>query len=221
MDSVAVAMSNAFQAFPPASAPAGPAARRNVEYGTAIVATSAGHLVTDRETVDGCQVIVVPGHGNAELIADETGSGLALLRVYAPANFAPLPLASEPAQGPGVTLVGIADPQAQAGGSAVTTPAARLVANNAIAPPPQPGFSGAAALDAQGRVVGMVTSRAAVAAATGANATTNTIPQAGIVPADSIRSLLQANRIAPAQARAAGGPEQAKGSVVRVICVRK
>jgi peptidoglycan hydrolase-like protein with peptidoglycan-binding domain len=218
MDAVAVAMSNAFQPFPAASAAtAGPPARRKVDYGTAIVASSAGHLVTDREVVDDCQVIVVPGHGAAERLADDRGNGLALVRLYGAANLVPMPLTGGPADGAGVTLVGIADPQAQAGGRAVTTPAARLSGNNGIAPPPQPGFAGAAALDAQGRFVGMVTMRPAVVA--GANA--NGAPQAGIVPADAVRTFLQANKVAGAPARVTSANDGAKASVLRVICVRK
>jgi hypothetical protein len=218
MDAVAVAMSNAFRAFPTAAKQAaGQGARQRVEYGTAIVATSAGHLVTDRETVDGCQVIVVPGHGGADWLAEDAGNGLALLRLYGAGNLTPLPLAAEPAQGPAVMLVGIADPQAQAGGSAVTTPAARLSADNAIAPAPQPGFAGAAALDAQGRFAGMVTMRPAIVAGTG----TNAAPKAAVVSADTVRTFLQAHKVVPAPGRAGGSVEAAKASVLRVACVRK
>jgi Putative peptidoglycan binding domain len=218
MDAVAVAMSNAFLAFPiAAKQAAGQGARQKVEYGTAIVATSAGHLVTDRETVDGCQVIVVPGHGGADWLAEDAGNGLALLRLYGAGNFTPLPLAGGPAEGPGVTLVGIADPQAQAGGSVVTTPAARLSADNAIAPAPKPGFAGAAALDAQGRFVGIVTMRPAVVAGTG----TDAAPRAAVVSADTVRAFLLAHKVTPAPGRAGGGVEAAKPSVLRVACVRK
>ena len=68
-----------------------------------------------------------------------------------------------------MTLVGIADPQAQAGGNAVTTVLARLGGRRRrspqLEPAPQLGFSGAAAIDGQGRLLGMVELKAAAAAA--------------------------------------------------------
>jgi len=44
-------------------------------------------------------------------------------------------------------------------------------------------------------------------------------PKATIVPAEAIRSLLEANHITPMSGQA--GVEGCKASVVRVICVRK
>jgi hypothetical protein len=216
MDAVAVAMSNAFQPFPalPVQS-AAPPVRRKVEYGTAIVATREGHLVTDRQNVDGCQSIVVAGHGHAERVVDDEVRGVALVRLYGAANLVPLPLAGEPAQGPNLTLVGISDPQAQGGGAAVTTPSARLTANNAITPAPQPGLAGAVALDAQGRFFGMATTKAAVAAGAAGNAPALT----AIVPAEAIGEFLKAHKVAPAAGRADAAA--AKAAVVRVICVRK
>jgi hypothetical protein len=216
MDAVAVSMSNAFQPFPalPVQS-AAPPARRKVEYGTAIVATREGHLITDRQNVDGCQSIVVAGHGHAERVADDEVRGVALVRLYGASNLTPLPLAGEAAQGPNLTLVGIADPQAQGGGAAVTTPGARLAGSNGIAPAPQPGLAGSAALDAQGRFFGMAAAKAAVVA----GAAGNTPPQAAIVPAEAIGAFLQAQKIAPASGRTS--VETAKAAVVRVICVRK
>ena len=49
MDPVAVAMSSAFDAFPGGTAAVAPAPKRKVEYGTGIVVSSAGHVVTDRQ----------------------------------------------------------------------------------------------------------------------------------------------------------------------------
>ena len=82
-----------------------------------------------------------------------------------------------------------------------------------LEPAPAPGFSGAAALDRQGRFLGMAVHKSSVMAGI-ADA-----PQAAMVPLSKIGSFLEANHVAPV----AGHPgiEDAKASVVRVICVRK
>ena len=43
------------------------APRRKVEYGTGVFVSPAGHVLTDRRLVDGCQVITLPllGHASA------------------------------------------------------------------------------------------------------------------------------------------------------------
>src|SRR5262245_26037239 len=63
MDVVTVAMSGAFAPFPGVAGVAqiGPAPKRKVEYGSGIVVSSAGHILTDREVTDGCSTIVVSG----------------------------------------------------------------------------------------------------------------------------------------------------------------
>src|ERR671930_235001 len=101
----------------------------------------------------------------------------------------------------------------QAGGRTVTTTVVRLDGNG-LQPPPQLGFAGAAALDAQGRLFGMVTLKSPVVASTG----TPVLPQAGVVPVERIRAFLEGRHVMPATGRA--GVEAAKASVVRVICVR-
>src|SRR5262249_668277 len=75
MDTVAIAMSSAFTAFPDG----GPTPRRMVEYGTGVVVGGAGEIITDHEVSDGCQVITVGGIGNADRLGEDKGSGLALL----------------------------------------------------------------------------------------------------------------------------------------------
>jgi S1-C subfamily serine protease len=86
---------------------------------------------------------------------------------------------------------------------------------DALEPAPQPGFSGAAALDSQGRVVGMVGLKTAVVANAGAAGT----QQAMLVPAAIIRSFLERQKLEPAAV--ARGGDAVKASLVRVICVRK
>jgi S1-C subfamily serine protease len=218
MDPVVVVMSSAFAAFPGVSGVAqiGAAPKRKVEYGTGIVVSAAGHILTDRQVVDGCNVIVVSGHGDADRQAEDKTADLALLRLHGAPDLLPATFAADGPRGSDLTLLGIADPQGQGGGSAVSTMAARLK-GDAAEPVPQSGFSGGAALDGEGRVVGMVALRMPIVASAGA---TDAPPQATVVPAPRIRAFLDGQRIAPTTS-GRSGPDGAKASLVRVICVRK
>lgn len=216
MDPLVVVMSSAFAPFPGGGIPLdGPPARRMVEYGTGIVVTAAGHVITDRQLIDGCNVIRVSGHGDASRIADDETSGLAVLRVFGAGNLAPAALVHEGAKVTELTLVGIADPQSQDGGRDAMTASARID-GDAIEPAPPLGLSGAAALDSQGRVYGMVTLKTPVVAGAGAAIP---LPAASAVPIDTIRKFLDARYITPATGRP--GVDAIKASLVRVICVRK
>jgi peptidoglycan hydrolase-like protein with peptidoglycan-binding domain len=182
-------------------------ARRKVEYGTGLVVSSAGHILTDAQVVDGCHVIVVGGLGHADRVAED--NGLALLRIYAAGNFSPLALGDgEPAA---ITVVGIADPQVQGGGASVSQVSVRIAgATRAIEPAPVPGFGGAAAVDGEGRLAGLVALKIPTTAGSAS------APQANVIPADSIRKFLAAANVAAGNAAA-----DIKASVLRVICVRK
>jgi len=205
------AMASAFVAFP--SEPLGGAeAQRRVEYATGIVVDAAGRIVTDRQATQGCLVITVAGLGNAEREAEDTD--LALLRLYGARTLHPVPLAAADAAADNVTLVGVADPQLQAGGGAVTAAPARLGAAMAdskrpLEPSPLAGFSGAAALDATGGLVGVVT---LAPAASGA-------PQGLLVPAEGLRHLLERAHVAPTPAAPRPAADFTTG-IVRVICTR-
>jgi hypothetical protein len=216
MDPVAVVMAAVFTGFPGVSSVAqvGQAPRRKVEYGTGIVVSTAGHVLTDRQLTEACSVLTVSGYGDAERQAEDPAADLVLLRVYGvpdlvPASFTVDAKASE------LTLLGIADPQAQGGGSAISAVNATL-RGDVVEPAPQLGFSGAGALDKQGRLEGMIELKTPVVASAGASAMP---PQAILVPAATIRSFLDAQNIPLAAARI--GVESAKASLVRVICVRK
>ena len=215
MDPVAVAMSSRFEAFP--SAPAGPPPRRKVEYATGIVVDGLGHAVTDRQVTEGCQVITLAGLGNAERVGE--ADDVALLRVYGARDLKPVAMADGGASAANVTLVGIADPQAQSGNGATSTAAARVGSAagglRPLEPAPAPGFSGAAALDAQGRLVGMALLRTAVVAGPAGAAA-----PAQFLPVEDIKAFLAGRSVAPA-ASGATSAEAAKASLVRVICVRK
>jgi hypothetical protein len=213
MDPVAVVMSSAFAPFSGTGLAdlMGPT-RRKVEYGTGIVITPNGHVLTDRLLVEGCNVIQVAGVGDATLLAEENSSGLALLRVFGVSDLTPAALVHDGARGSDLTLVGIADPLLQAGGRTVTQATGRLDSNG-LQPAPQLGFAGAAALDAQGRFFGMVTLKAPLMAGSAP------LPPANVVPVDSIRRFLEPQSVTAAPGRA--GVEAAKASVARVMCVRR
>jgi hypothetical protein len=213
MDPVTVVMSSAFAPFSGTGLTdlMGPA-RRKVEYGTGIVITPGGHVLTDRLLAEGCNVIQVAGLGDATVLAEDDKSGLALLRVFGVSDLTPAALMHDGARGGDLTLVGIADPLLQAGGRAVTTATSRLDSSG-LQPSPQLGFAGAAALDAQGRLFGMVTLKAPLMAGSAP------LPPANVVPVDTIRRFLEAQYVTPAPGRA--GVEAAKASVARVMCVRR
>jgi hypothetical protein len=212
MERVAAAVANSFVAFPDPNAAPPPGVRRLVEYGSAVVVSADGDLLTTAHGSDDCQAITVPPFGHAERIAADGANDLALIRLYGARHLVPATLADDGGAGGELKLLGVADPLAAAAAVAdggVTASATRLV-GQAIELAPRLGFSGAAALDARGHLVGMVDLKPAVVAGGAGQAAT-------LVPIEPIRALLQAQRIAP-PAAGAGTTDQ---SVLRVICVRK
>jgi hypothetical protein len=208
-----VAMSAAFSPFPERSAPFATLSKP-VEYGNGLVVSAEGHIVTDRKLVEGCQVIVASGIGDAVRVADDKENGLALLRVYGARKLSPLSLPQDAPKAEDVTLFGIPDPKEQ-GTRNLTEIKARLVNGTGIElrqPVPMAGFAGAAALDAQGRFLGMMEMRNAVLASIEPSA-----PPARLIPAQTIRGFLAKQNVA---ANDSPGTN-AKAAVVRVICVRK
>jgi hypothetical protein len=208
---VAAAVANAFSGFPDPNAAPPPGLRRMVEYGSAIVVGGDGYLITSARMVDECQSVSVPPLGHAVRLAEDTTNDLALLRLYGGRNLASAMLADDSAQAGELKLVGIADPLAQSGGAEATSVVIH-VSGASIEPVPKPGFAGAAAVDARGRVVGM----ADVKAPAVADAVVNLVGT--LVPSEAIRAFLQAHNVALA---VAATPTSIEQSVVRVICVRK
>jgi hypothetical protein len=219
VDQLVAPMVSAFVPFTSGFAVAGSpdAPRRKVEYGTGVFVSANGHVLTDRNLIDSCNVIALPGLGNAERVATDVSGELVLLRVYGARNLTPVGMIGGAAPGgAGVTLVGVPDPQAQSGGAAISAVNAKLGPENSTRPletSPALGFAGAAALDAQGRFAGMVVMKAPVVAGPGG------APKAAVVPVERIRNFLEANYVAPTSGKP--GVEDAKASVTRVICVRK
>jgi hypothetical protein len=219
VEPVVIAMSSAFNAFPTGL----PAPRKTVEYSTGIVVTNDGAILADREATDACQTVAVQGFGNVDRIAEDKDRGLALLRTYGPRELKPLALdggaPKVSVERTSVEIVGIADPQHQGGGAAVTTAKAQVTqvgagGDLAVSPAPAVGFSGAVALDDGGKFAGVALLKPVVVATATANAPSAS--QSVLVTGDSVREFLKANEVT-----ANGTSADAKAAVVRVICVRK
>ena len=210
---VTAAMVSAFSPFPERNLPFA-APTKSVEYGTGLVVSGRGHIVTDRKLATGCQVIIADGFGDADRIAEDYDHSLALLRVYGPRKLSPLALAADANRKGDLTLVGIPDPKEQNGAKRLTEIKARLAENNAIElrqPVPMAGFSGAAAIDAQGQVLGMMEMRNFLLASIEPAA-----PPVRLVTAERIRTFLSRHNVPPVLT---GG--DARSAIVRIICVRK
>lgn len=213
VEPVVVAMASAFSPFPGRSAPFA-ALAKSVDYGTGLVVSGQSHIVTDRKLTESCQVLVAAGLGDAVRIADDKTSGLALLRVYAPRKLVPpLALPTDAAKSGELTLLGIPDPKEQDGSGRLTEIKARLADGNAIElrqPVPLAGFSGAAALDGRGRLLGMMEMRNAVLASVEPAA-----PPVRLIGSGTIRAFLDTHNVA-----VPSDSGDARASVVRLICVR-
>jgi len=215
VEPVVIAMSSAFNPFPVTTTPP---PRKTVEYGTGVVVSEDGAIVTDRQLTDECLAITVPPFGSADRVAEDKEHDLALLHVYGARGLMPLSVASDPADKASIELIGVSDPQNQAGGRAATTVKATTTpvaggGDMALSPTPMAGFSGAAARDGGGKFTGIALLKSASVA--GAS---NAAPaaQALLVPANTVREFLKANGVTAASSSA-----DAAASVVRVICVRK
>ena len=217
VEPVVIAMSSAFNPFPTGALIAGPPPRKTVEYGTGIVVSADGAIVADRQITDGCLAIAIPGYGNADRVAEDKEHDLALLRIYGARELKPLGLNNGTAKS-AVELTGIADPQNQGGGTAASSVKASAApvgsgGDLALSPAPALGFSGAAALDGDGKFAGIALLKPVIVAGP-----PNAAPaaQATLVSADTVREFLKANGVT-----AADGSPDAKAAVLRVICVRK
>jgi peptidoglycan hydrolase-like protein with peptidoglycan-binding domain len=217
VEPVVIAMSSAFNPFPSSALAGGAAPRKTVEYGTGIVASEDGAIVTDRQITEGCLAITIAGFGHADRIADDKSHDLALLRIYGTRGLKPLDVSAGIAKS-SVDVTGIADPQNQGGGAAISSVKASATpvgssGDIALSPAPGVGFSGAPALDADGKFAGVALLKPLVVAGP-----PNAAPaaQAVLVSADTVREFLKTNGVSEA-----GASSDAKASVVRVICVRK
>jgi hypothetical protein len=212
MAPVTVAMASAFAPFPERTLALADLSKK-VEYGTGLIVSPQAHIVTARKMAQGCQVIVADGLGNAEHVADDEDNGLALLRVYGAGKVPVVALANEAPQPGDMTLVGIPDPKEQGGAKRLSEIKARLTARQAIElrePVPMAGFAGAAAVDAEGKLLGVMETRSFVLASAEPS-----IPPVRLVTAKTIRDFLAKHDVAAADSGTA------RAATVRIICVRK
>ena len=215
VEPVVIAMSSAFNPFPTGAQT--PPPRKTVDYGTGVVISEDGAIVTDREVTDGCLAITIGGFGPADRVAEDKEHGLALLRIYGARALKPLTISGGGAATSNVDITGIADPQNQGGGATVTRVKGSVTqiaggGDPALSPPPAVGFSGGAARDGDGRFAGIALLRPAVAGTPNASAAT----QAILTPAESVLDFLRRNGVTTS-----GGSSDTKAATVRVICVRK
>ena len=216
VEPVVIAMSSAFNAFPPPAQTAGPPPRKTVEYGTGVVVGDDGAIIADRQITDGCLTVAIAGFGNADRVAEDKEHDLALLRIYGARGLKALDIAGAAAKAT-LDLTGIADPQNQGGGAAVTSVKASVAqlgggSDIALTPAPALGFSGAPAQDGDGKFAGIALLKPVQVA----GPTNGVAAQAVLVTGEALRDFLKANGVS-----AAGGSADARASVVRVICVRK
>jgi hypothetical protein len=212
------AMANAFAPFPRHALPFATLDSK-VAYGTGLIVGADGTIVTARRVTQACQVIVAGGLGNAERVAADKAHGLALLRVYGAGKLPALALPRTEAAPSGkpvaVTLIGIPGPKQRDGGKEPAEIEAWRAGGDSIVlqkPMPLAGFSGAAALDAQGRFLGMMATRSYALASAEPG-----LPPVQLIPAATLRDFLAAHGVTPTDAP--GG--NARAAVIRIICVRK
>ena len=114
-------------------------------------------------------------------------------------------------------VVGIADPQSQAGAAGVSVVKAALApvpsSDSMLSPPPAVGLSGSPAIDGDGKFAGVALLKPAMVAGP---ATSVPASQAVMVSAETVRDFLKTSNVV-----ANGTSTDAKAAVVRVICVRK
>src|SRR5258708_2860059 len=144
VEPVVIAMSSAFNPFPSGAQIAGPPPRKTVEYGTGVVVSDDGAIITDRQVTDGCLAVAIAGFGNADRVAEDKDHDLALLRIYGARGLKPLGLPNGAAKS-SVELTGIADPQNQGGGAAASSIKASVTEvgsgnDLALSPAPAGGF---------------------------------------------------------------------------------
>ena len=199
-------------AFVPFGDAASASTMRKVQYGSGLVVSQTGHIVTDRQLTEDCQTIVIAGLGRADRIADDKGADLTLLRVNGTSNLKSLAFSPDGPKSTDLTLLGITAPDAQGGTRDVSTASARLRGIDGsrvlIDARPAGGFTGGGAFDVHGQFVGMIA--APVASSSG---------QSSFIPTSTIRNFLDGAGIYPAVGKSdiAG----AKNAIVRVVCVRK
>ncbi|MBN9048884.1 MAG: hypothetical protein J0H78_05440 [Rhizobiales bacterium] len=203
---LATAMANSFTAFASGRAPP-PDRSQRVVYGSGVIVSATGDIITDRAITEDCQTITVAHLGPAERVA--TRDSIALLRVYGARNLTPAATGT-PGSNSDVIVRAIPDPKMQDGNTEVKETRARLAASGAavrLDPPPATTSAGAGVFDTEGRLIGLLSPKGMQLASAEAVA-----PPSGLTPATVVQDLL------PGSAKSATTP--AAASMVRIVCVR-
>ena len=145
----------------------GPPSRRKVEYGTGIVVTAAGHVLTDLAITEGCTVLQVAGQGDASRIAAHETAGLTLLRAFGGPALTPAALVHDRRERLRADAGRDSPIRRRSAATRQPATATAQINSDVLEPTPQLGFAGAAALDSQGRFYGMVTLKAPALASAG------------------------------------------------------
>jgi hypothetical protein len=206
LEPIVPAMAKAFTPFPQNATPSPPPLPKVVKFGTGIVVSRQGHILTSAGVTVDCDALLANGTDEAERVT--VGDGLALLRASSVEKLTPMAIASAESAGV-LTLAGVPDPREQKGGAATRYVPARLAgeALELVRSKPLAGYAGAAALDAQGRLAGVLSDPHL--AGTGE-------PPLRLIDAKAIRAFLSAHGIdADAQ------PGEPRSGILRVVCVRK
>lgn len=207
LEPIVPAITKAFTPFPQNAAPT-PPPPKVVKFGSGIVVSRQGHILTSAGVTADCDALLANGIDKAERIA--VSDGLALLRAPGVDKLTPMAVASAESAGV-LTLAGVPDPREQKGGAATRYLPARLAGDSLelVRPKPLAGYAGAAALDAQGRLAGLLDIGDPHLAGSG-------IPPLHLINAKAIRAFLSAQGIdADAQGR------EPRSGILRVVCVRK
>jgi S1-C subfamily serine protease len=210
-----------------ASAAASPAARKG-SYGSGVVVSRAGDIVTNEHVVRGCQKIRIQPHGmDAKLVAKDARNDLALLRVEG-TNLTPMKFRSGKGlrMGDELVVMGYPLPGILSSGAVVTTGIVNALSGVSddtsgfqLSAAVQPGSSGGPIFDHNGLLVGIVRAM---------------IPSNGPIPAQNINfginlptlsSFLDAHAVDYAVSSVAGKPmglvditALAQKSTVQVQC---
>jgi TPR repeat protein len=178
--------------------------------GTAFFVSPDGHALTNHHVVRGCRAVSTPAHGDAVVVHEDPAADLAVLRVAQPpkdwmrfrTDAARL---GEPVYVFGYPLYGMLSTGGNFTAGLVSSPAglrddARRIQ---ISAPIQPGNSGGAVLDRQGRVIAV-----AVAMLRGDALGSGSVPQNVNFAVDGAvaRSVLGAAGVVPAIASESGAP---------------